>query len=539
MMKSSTFLFAAATAALLLWPGCIFNREISARRVLQSGEAGPIRVYTTDSSLYTLQRYALGTAEITGSGIRRTRGLDSAFDGSISLNTVAYISAQESDFWKTTVSLFMIGFIGGYAAEAFRPREMVIYPPGSGSCPSIYSGTGGSLAYDGDGISTAFGRALEGETSTLLAPVPPSRERLNVRILNERRETHYINAARVEAYCADSAASVVLASDGTAWPVYAPLAAVSALDAAGRSVTGEISARDGVAWRSDLSGAVPASEYRDVITLAFTRGGARSGRSASRATFVLSGSNTSLPLVAMEQVLGFLGDESLSFYRSAETDPGTIAELKEWLDECSMRVEYYDGSRWVRAGSILPEANGPVFTRALRIETGPGVDTLFVRLSCLTDTWTIDEVRLDWYDGEPCPEESLDEVEVHDETGSDVRPALFSSDDRYSVLLPGSHIDIGCALPAPVPGRRWWYGLKLRGYLHEWIPSPVGGHPAFSIFDRTKGPGLETVTYLLGRRDLLLGALYAYWETIRGPIPPAASPTPAGPAGDPGTGSER
>ncbi len=531
-MKSPRNIGSAFALMLLLLPGCIFNGAVSERSELRSGGAGPIRVYTTDSSLYMLKTYALETDHLTGSGIRRAYGFDSAFSGSIPLNTIAYINAKESDFWKTTLSLFMIGFIGGYASEAFASREMMIYYRGSGSCPSIYSDNGLDLAYEGDAISTAFGKGLESETFTLLSSIGPATDRVKIRVVNERRETHYLNTVSVVAYSADTAASVVLAADGTAWPVYRPMAPASGTDLSGRDIVKIIAQPDGSIWRSDLFGAMPESDYRDVVRTSFPAGEA----GGEYATLVFTGSNTSLPLDAIGNTLEFLGDESLAFYRSAETNPRTIADLKHWLRECSMRVEYRSNDVWRFAGEILPEANGPLFTRAVRLgPIPPGIDTLFVRLSCLSDTWTIDRIAIDWYDGGQCPQVSAGAWTALSDDTTETAASLRTPDDAYSILLPGSYIDMESERLERIPGRRWWYALRVGGYLHEWIPSSVPDAAGESIFGRIPGANLQTVEYLLGRKDVLLPALYAYWNTVRSQASPEGSTRPASSTGTDGS----
>jgi len=363
-----------------------------------------------------------------------------------------------------------------------------------GSCPFIYVWDGARYVLEGETFGTAVGKALETSTRCTL-PAALEGHELDVRISNERPETHYINRATVTAYEAPRGSAVYLDEAKHAWAVAHPLQPLNAPD--------ELRRRDGVFWRSDLSST--KGDYRDVVELTVPR-----ERPAAQGSLIIRAINTHLFTSVYESVFRYLGDESLQFVYALEHDPDLVKLIRDWIVESALRVEVLQDGSWRAVGEIMPEADEVPISRIVRIPCSGG-DSVRIRLSMLADTWKIDAVEVDWTSSAPLEEHNVPMVSAMHSKRGEVTEMVRSTDRSYAMLLPGEWIDLRFESYASQSGGRVTYALESGGYLYEWLPAPAA--EARAVSDAPSK--VECVKALLRNRSVFLEGVFARWKEVR------------------------
>jgi hypothetical protein len=384
-------------------------------------------------------------------------------------------------------------------------------PVGGSSCPSIYAFDGKGYKLEAEAFGTSISRAFEAQTFSLLPSLTSGNGTLNVRVANERPETHVINSAHLFAADARDARSVVLDVDNVLWPLNGATPPTAARDHSGNDVLNDIRAVDGKYWQSDLANTTPFSGFHDRLEMQFDL-----PSNASEAMLVVRAINTELITEVYRSVGSLLGDETLKFYYAMEHDSQLQSRIRGWIHESSLAVEVWDGIEWKEIGRIQPEATAVAFSRALRIS---GLQNhsgqLRLRLSSLTDAWRIDAVLLDCSPIKPIAMRPLSMTTARASDGRDCSKAIARDDLEYALVLPPDHLDIAFD-PEPTRGmQKPVYVFAAQGYLYEWFPaSPMAsssvGSPAPTNFDR-----VALLKLLIQDRNLFLPPLYAAWEKNR------------------------
>jgi hypothetical protein len=528
MVRKSALALLTPAIWFCLFPGCETTEPI--RRLAQlryDKETGSITVITRDSAIYDLTRYSIKDSTLRASGYRKKDGAEESFSGNLPLSTITYIQASHADGMKTILATAAVGFVGStvisYLSE--EKEEMRLDPQlryvapyfggggggGGTSCPFIYSWNGERYVLEAEAYGIAWGKALEMRTTSVLPSLRSDHGELNIRMSNERPETHYYNAVHLKAVETDLHCEVVGDVADNLWPVYSPLSPCMATDHSRRVITGAVATRDGKYWESDLANTDAPSTFEDTLTLSFTRTSVQSG-----GTLIVHAINSTLNDIVLRNLFTFLGDESLEFVRAVEHDQELIGILKDWIEDVSLKVFVWNGKEWNKMSTIHPEANSVPFARACRIGPGdfPG-DTVKVRLTCLTGVWKIDAVQIDWTNvGQLNPLE----VPMVSATGPgerDVSVALKSADNDYLVLLPPEKIELKFkALEGP-KGKKMTYVCDVQGYLHEWIP-PAAKESILIPASWMDGPTkIACLKSILRAKNAFLPPVYAEWIRSR------------------------
>lgn len=504
--------------------GCSSTKNITLRsEIAWSEDTGPVTVFTKDSVTYKLTSYMLAESTLSGNGSRNEKDKWVDFKGDIGLNNIAYIHAKEFDFLKTVILMGGVAAVGTMAILNLDSdhlntltEDIRYHSPyhssggGSTSCPYVYSWTGERYLLEAEAFGIAFGKSLELTTSHRLPSLKPENGSVKIKIANRRPETHYINELRLFSVEVPENSEIFLDEKDQAWPVYLPHTPAAASDNSGGKILSEVSDTDGNYWESRNLGGSPGSEFEDVVELSFVN-------DHSEGSLLITGINSEFSQVVFKNVFDFMGDNSLSFMHAVEHDPEMADALRYWIDESSLKVSLWTGAGFRQVGKLHAEATAVPFSRIVRIDARgiPG-DTLKIRLSCLTDLWKIDRVRLDWTPAKPLPGKELALVSALRENNTDVSANISDADDKYEILIPPESVELTYRCGASSGNDKTAYVLKASGYLHEWLPpASQESLPAFA----TSIPYSMKVGYiknLIRHKELFLPPIYSEWYRTRG-----------------------
>jgi hypothetical protein len=327
---------------------------------------------------------------------------------------------------------------------------------------------------------------------------------VQVRLTNERPETHYVNRVQLLGFRTPNGSSVRLDTENRGWPVRDPLPPVESPK--------ELTRRDGIWWTSNLRSTTNGGDFRDGVEFVIPR-----PRGATSGSLILHIINTQIFNAVYEVVFGYLGDQQLPFLYQLEHDPQLIEILKGWISECGLGVEVWQEGEWHRVGAIVPEASEVPFSRIVRLNAaGVEDETMRVRVTSLADTWKIDAVEVDWSPAAPLSPSVLPLRSARHSVAGPATEDLRMSDAGYSMILPGERIDLEFDALAPEEEQQVSYALEAAGYLYEWMQSAPQTSCVPAMFARYAPDPLTVVHGLLSRREVLLSIIYARWREQRG-----------------------
>jgi len=501
--------------------GCSASYEIKDRAELQECEGKyRIRALTVDTLLYTFEKFSFTNTELAGSGTLKRGNRVEPFEGSVPFSRIVFIEGLEMSFWKGVwVFPVLSGCISGVESAFSSHSSFEIHRIGGSSCPYVYSYDGSSFRLDAEAFGTSVSKAFEAETYSVLPSLVPVSGHLDVRISNERPETHLINSVHLYVGDAGGVTSAVLDVNNVLWPVENVQPPSAAHDHSGNDILAEISAKDNRRWQSDLANTTANSGFRDELNLQFDR-----PDGASDATLVVDAINSDLVTEAYRAAGSVLGDATMQFYRALEHDPQLQARIRDWIRDCSLRIEEKEGNEWKVVGSMEPEASVAPFSRAIRIHhlndvPGP----LMFRLSSLTDVWRIDAVQIDFSTVKPIPLRPLSLASVKASDGNDWGRALANYDTSYAILFPPNHLDLTFDASTSTTMRKPLYVFAARGYLYEWLPSATPGNPSASTSSIGADVRIELFKSLINHKEFFLPSVYAEWRD-HGSFQPTQSP---------------
>ncbi|MFZ1729615.1 MAG: hypothetical protein WBQ23_08365 [Bacteroidota bacterium] len=486
-----------------------WNSELAA----QQGN-GPIRVLTTESVTYTFTDFTFNDSLLSGKGSIRIDDAASEFAGSIPFSRIVFIErlrdSEAKAIWVvpvaaiTTVAIIALATQNGFSIQ---PHE-------GGSCPTVYAFDNTDFHLEAEAFGTSISKVMEATSYSVLTKLAPIDGRLVVRVANERPETHMINSVRLFAADAGDVPAAVLDIENNLWPLAHPLPPLSAIDASGRDVRHALEAAEGRMWISDLRNITPGSGFRDSIDLKFEM-----PQQTEEATLVVRAINTELITEVYRSVGGLLGDATMQFYQSLESDPALQQRIRNWLGDCSLTIEVEREDGWETVGTMLPEANMVSFSRAVRLRLPAQLQRpLRVRLSTLTDVWRIDAVLLDCSTVRPLPLRELPLLSVESSNGVDWEAAVAKPDSSYAILLPPDRI--ACEFDAAPAAQmlRPIYVFAARGYLYEWFPNDRDSPGAAFAANLSETQRVDMLKLLIQQKDIFLPPIYAQWRKSIGAL---------------------
>ncbi len=518
-MTTNAFRLVFVLTFVLVLAGCLSNERIFRSSQLRNPDRrGPVYVFTRDSALYKLDKCELRDSLLLGSGTREKDGARQRFEGELPLKNVRTIETMSFDFGKTVLALGVTvafgvvaaGYLGG--TDGLASSEQVTYhgPSGGGggsSCPSIYSWNGSEYQLDGESFGTALGKMLEMKSVTVLPSLRESGGAWNVRIMNERPETHFINQVEMNAVEVDESAAVVADGEGTLWQIAAPVEPVRARANGSTDISPLVRQKDRLYWETDTLHLADATDFEDQVEAEFSvPAGAASG------SLVISAINTDFSTPVYRSICRFLGDDAGAFTWSIEHDSDLVRSIRSWIDESSLKISLWNGTDWKQIGSLLPEATAASFSRVVRFsvnQVSGGVVKL--RLSCLKDVWKFDAIQVDWSPSYPLRPMPVKLLSALGSDGSDCTGLITRPDAGYLVLLPPEKAELRYRAIAPSPGKKIVCALGVQGYLHEWIDrSGTASLPSWCALIPSS-QRLDVLKELLQHPAVFLPPIYAEW----------------------------
>jgi hypothetical protein len=496
--------------AIMVFEGCTATYPTTMESQLKGLKGiGPIRALTLDSTLYTFESFTYTDSLLSGTGTLERREERLPFKGSVPFRRIVFIERTEMSFWKPVWTLPMLaGYAAGISSLLSSQSVFEMSRPSGSSCPYVSSYDGHDFRLEAEAFGTSISKALEDQTYSVLPSLIPVDGLLEVRISNERPETHLINNVKLFAADAHEASSVVLDTKNLLWPVTHAVAPTAAFDHSGKNILGDVIAKDGRYWKSDLAHIAPFSGFCDQIEAQFNI-----PDNASVASLVIHAINTELISKVYQSIGAVLGNATMQFYFALEHDLQLQQNVREWIHDCSLAIEVETENGWREVDRIPPEATAVPFSRAIRIESSRSLhNSLHIRLSAMTDTWRIDAIAIDCSPAQPMQMIPLEMTTAIGSGGQDQRQALESPDSSYALVLPPQYIDIKFN-SSPTRGmKKPVYVFAAQGYLYEWFPTTPAASSSL-VSKATSGVDrVELLKLLIRHKDMFLPPIYALWQ---------------------------
>jgi len=513
-MKSIIIFFVIVFALILV--SCQSANQILTRSDLNKAKMhGNIQIVSIDSTVYYVNNFSFNDSSINVNGTQKKSGLLNEYIGDLYFKDIAYIQSNGSDIWGNTAFVALTGLILYSGASAITTTSginadvKIVYPSysgGSGSCPFIYAWDGNEYLLGGEAFGTALGKALETETSIVLSELKPSDNKLKIKIINERSETHFFNNIKLVAVETAKEATVYSDNNNNLRSTCKHENILAAYDIYKTEITSQLNNDDNVYWESDLSSANAESSFEDKIFIELEPLAEQDSIS-----LIISAVNTDISSRVFSFLQKILGDEFANFTKAAETDIEIIKVLKETLNRSALKVDIWDGRDWKYVDLIYPEANQVEFKKLVRVPVIINNSEMKIRLRCLSDVWKLDAVYFD--DSRP-KEFTICEIDpLHFQSDSQNNfHFIEEKDNSYMKLLPNEIINIEyVALNIP-PEKKVTYAITVGGYLYEWIidNSKIIGNALENL--NTSTPKMLMVKELLKNIDSILPFIYNDWS---------------------------
>ncbi|HET6922265.1 MAG TPA: hypothetical protein VFI16_03860 [Anaeromyxobacteraceae bacterium] len=451
----------------LVAPGCT-SRIWRARFVSPEAEGVPpassespfLKAHLKDGGLLVLDRWEVDSAarRLSGSGRRFDAGRARTGEGAleVGLDQVALIETNRPEQVPRAPVAAMAVFTGvslaGSALCLADPKACF------GSCPTFYLAGAVSGRPVAEGFSAAVARPFEETDVDALGPAPADAETIDLVMLNEALETHYLRRLRVLAAPRSPGTRVYRAGDRFL-EVATEHAPLRCRGAAGDCL-GAVREADGVEYQSP-AGELDLAE-QETVEVSFPR-------PAGPAGLVVLGRNSLLNTFVFYQVLAWLGTHAGEvFARLEELPPGQVPSFAE-LERIVARgeVEVLSHGGWAHAGAfaevgpIAPETHLVPLPR----ELPPGEVRLRIRLT--RGAWKLDRLALAEL-RHPVTPLAVELAEVR--RGEALDAAALSSLRGHGprlTSLPGDQWTLRFALPPEAQGAELF--LESRGYYLEWM----------------------------------------------------------------------
>lgn len=327
----------------------------------------------------------------------------------------------------------------------------------SSSCPVLYVRGG-----DGDGTGdTLVGEPYAGAAAKSirrwdLLPLPvgcAEAARLDLRLVNEARETQYTDAARLVLVDHAPGARVVATNDQEVLAVGAarPALGVATLD--GTDVTALVAREDSLRWETDLSGCEGRPDFPLSEGLVADFAAPATG---ARPVLELDVGNTYWLDMVMNRFLALLGDRFESGLERAGRDAAG-PRLRSWLarEGVDLKVEVRTADGWREVGGVRPV--GPLALRHVAVplptDTATGDGALTVRVTGGSGFWRVDRVALSMADETPVRSLRVPPLAVTDRDGRDQLVTVATDDGACQALARiGDALALTFAPPPVAPG---------------------------------------------------------------------------------------
>lgn len=465
-----------ALLLLLLAGACVF-RTVKPRPLPTTGPATPVRVSTPvkahlvdGSTVVFAQGATIRDGVVEGHG----NVWSVALAGPRPVLSVPLDSVAAMETWdpKVNVGASIVGTALGVGAGALAAAALAVAL--FGSCPTIYTDSGGAVRLEAESFSYSIAPLFERRDVDPLRARPGPDGRLVLEVRNEALETHYINHLEVLAIAHRPSELVLPGRDDHPVALDGLVAPLAATDRARRDVQALVVAEDGRVFATD-EGTLAAASARDPmdhLELTFDA----SAAAGDSVALVLSLRNSLLNTVLFYDVmLGGGGARALDWMgRDLGRIDNAVAMARWYGRHMGLKVEAWQDGRWVQVASVGDA--GPIAWRRLAVPVarsgGPRDSRMRLRLSYVADQWRIDRVALATALRPPAVRR-VPVAAVGDASGAtsdaDAVERLRAPDARYVMTTPGTRFYAHFAVGTPAPGETITTMVAAQGYYTEWV----------------------------------------------------------------------
>jgi hypothetical protein len=341
---------------------------------------------------------------------------------------------------------------------------------GGGSCPYVYSGTGGRFVLEGETLVGALNRGAQRSDPIVLPSLRAEGGIFRVRVATRLEEVDYVDALSLEVIDHPPASVVVRDDAGNLHVVLDSLPPLRAVDARGHDRLPELGSSDQQSWEADDREALVDGKIRDSVVVEFPR-----PAGASKATLLLRGRGTSFVQDAYHAYVRQFGPGFTNLMRLTSFSRWYRPAIEHFLDQLGLEVSIKAGDGWTRAAGVRPI--GPAATQDVAVTlTLPPPDAsglLSVRLAAMPGSWLVDSVKVS-YRAFREPEfaaASAAAARLVQPSGSEEAvdlAAILREDQHYQRLVKDEELEVD--FPAPTDPRVGWSRtgvLRIAGYYQD------------------------------------------------------------------------
>ncbi len=465
LRSASVFCLAATMVA-----GClVFVRKVDVKEVMPDRPPAvvetPLKAHLINGHVAVFEDGAIFSAtHVSGEAVLYDLNLQSSSITSLPLDSVAAFETFSTaiDGGRTLkmsaiATAIPVAIIGVVCAA--DPKACF------GSCPTVYSNTDRTYL-EAESFSNSISRLLETRDIDRLNTKGHPTGTVSLEVRNEALETHYINHIELLSVDHDFGERAVSVRNGKALVVGELVDVKSAVDQAGRLVTGVLAAVDGDAYRTDEPALAQVTEDRlfDHIDLSF---GALARDSVA---LVLTLRNSLLNTVLFyDFMLAQAGPKSLDWLAKDMESIGQALSVGDlYMERMGIRISTWNGQTFdqvTRLGNT-----GPIAWDELGVVVPVLPGDARVRLSFLADSWRIDHVAVS-------PEFRTTAFQVHaphsitvdDVEDDEALERIAYPDDSYLMTFPTDRFEVNFRIPAIAETSDRTLFLSAQGYYTEWI----------------------------------------------------------------------
>ena len=345
------------------------------------------------------------------------------FDGntvSLPFENIAKIETNRIDGGRTLL------LAGGIAYATSAILTLIIILTKNYSCPFVYSENGTEINLEGEIYSGASATPVERDDYLWLKEIMPVDDHYRIRVTNEVKEIQNTNIAELMVIDHPPETGVIVDKYGMPHSVEDIIKPVTATNAYGTSIIGELTACDTSRYISDIRN---DDLLMDTIALSFDR-----PEGSTRAKLVISGKNTMWLDYTFTRFSDMFGNKYEKWKETRNKKPRE--EIQKWmLDQgilLSVYLETDSGYKFVDYYNVA----GPAADRKDVLEldlSGISGDRVNVKLVSGVLFWEIDFAGIDFSADREVSTTMVKADYAMDEEGNDVSSLLQYDDDKYLV----------------------------------------------------------------------------------------------------------
>ncbi len=406
-------------------------------------------------------------------------------DSAIKVNgttvTVPVTNIAKAEVYKVSAG-GVITISAGAASGAFWTYLLIVLLTKGVSCPFVYSDTGDDISMEGEIYSGATAIPIERNDYLRLRTIKPVNGMYSIRITNEVKEIQNTNMAGLLVYDHPRDVEIIVDKYGIAHTLKDIRQPVSAVNAYGKSLAGELSKCDNARYISEIRN---DDLLLDTISLSFEK-----PHNCNRAKLVISAKNTmwlDYMFARLSDMFGNRYDEWVKIRNKRSRE-----YLQQWsLDQgipLAVYLETTSGLKLVDYYNVPGPARDKRDILDIDLSDVTG-DRVNVRLVSGVMFWDFDYAGMDFSEDLKITTSTVSLYTAADETGKDVTALLLHDDDRYLVQPDiNNEARLNFKVPQQVPGTERSVFLHSKGNYQP--VRDAEGKPDMDLLVSMRRPGM-------------------------------------------------